>query len=130
MCSRKWLTPATASVSSRAPVCTKKPSAAECASALHSAMISNPFSSVCLRNSKSRLQPVGPKSDDRKIARWILLQVGIDALAGEPIDQNAHFVQRPRSAQVVPVAGNRAAARGARFLLHDQAAFDAGFQPI
>ncbi len=35
----------------------------------------------------------------------------------------------PHAAQVIPVAGDRARARGARLLLHDQAALDAGFQP-
>ena len=50
--------------------------------------------------------------------------------AAQAVDQPAHFVQRPRAAEVIPVAGERRAAGGARLLLHDQRALDAGLQPV
>ena len=71
----------------------------------------------------------GPSVTTVKSPRRMLGQIGVDALARQRVDQPAHFVQRPHAAQVIPIAGDRAAARRARFLLHDQAALDAGLQP-
>src|SRR5688572_26175869 len=110
MCSRKWLTPSTPSHSSRAPVFTKKPSADVCASGLHSATISRPLSSVTSRNSKRHLQRLLTESHNGEIARRMIRQVGIDARAAQPVDELAHFVQRADAAQVIPIAGHRAAA--------------------
>src|SRR5574340_330478 len=106
MCSRKWLTPAISPDSSREPVSTKKPTAVECASPLHSATISSPFASVCLRKSNGHLQFVRSERDDREIFWRMLRQILADALARQRVDQRADLVQGPHAAQVVPVAGH------------------------
>ncbi len=71
----------------------------------------------------------GAQRDNGEITRRMRGQVGIDAVARKRVDQRAHLVQRAHAAQMIPIAGDRAAARRTRFLLHDQAALDAGLEP-
>ncbi len=48
----------------------------------------------------------------------------------ERVDQTRHLVERAHPAQMIPIAGDGRAAGRARFLLHDQAAFDAHFEAL
>src|SRR5262245_45890735 len=119
MCSRKWLTPATSSLSSREPVRTKKPMLAEWASSLASARISRPLGSCSLRNSNGHLQRLGAERDNEQVFGGILSEEMVDAVAREAVDEAANLIQRAGAAEVVPLAGDGPAARGGGFLLHD-----------
>ena len=84
MCSRKWLTPISSRGSSRAPVFTKKPTAAVCESGLVSAITVKPFSRTVCRNSKairchSRASlpaptPLQAYLAPRTVAMWVVLR--------------------------------------------------------
>src|SRR5437763_9034765 len=65
MCSRKWVTPDTAGVSSRAPVRTKKPRAADRADGLVSPMTCRPLDNVWLWKGMSLLSVGGGVSPGR-----------------------------------------------------------------
>src|SRR3990172_7677861 len=122
MCAKKWLTPATASLSSREPVRTKKPTLAEWASSFTSASTSKPLGNLWLRNSNGYLQRFRAERDDEHVPRWILAQKAVDAFPRQRVDQSANFVERACAAQVVPLTGQRSAAGRRRFLLHNQRA--------
>src|SRR5690348_389298 len=104
MCSRKWLTPETSSVSSRAPVCTKNPMAVVCASGLHSATTCKPFGRVRLRNCNGNLQRLGAKRHDREITRRMAGQKRVDALARKSVQDLAELVERAHAPQVIPIS--------------------------
>src|ERR1700686_5024018 len=93
MCSRKWLTPETLVVSSRAPVRTKKPAATESTVGFSSATMESPLSSVVSRNVTGLLQCLWPDGQDREVASRVSVHVFQDVLHAESVDLIADFRQ-------------------------------------
>src|SRR5436305_13494729 len=105
MCSRKWVTPQTSGVSSRDPVRTKKPRAADRADGLVSPMIRRPFASVWLWKGMGwflvglavvggpvRGQRLGPEGDDAEVPGRAAPQVADDGPGGKRVDGRLEFV--------------------------------------
>ena len=100
-------------VSSRAPVRTKNPKAVECASSLHSATISRPLFRTRLRNSRGISRSAAAERYDGEIPRRMLGQIVLDVRTSQFVDPLAHLFQRPRLAEVMPIAGQAPPLRAA-----------------
>src|SRR4051812_31219182 len=114
MCSRKWLTPETSGVSSRAPVRTKKPREAERAEGLLSPMRVRPLASVWRWNGMRTVllfrdrQRLGAERDDGEVLGRVPAQVPADGLGRQGVDGELDLLEAADPAEVVPVGGEGA----------------------